>query len=1043
MVGTTVSHYTVLEKLGEGGMGVVYKAIDTRLERFVALKFLPDDYAHDEALRDRFLREARAASALNHPNLCTIYDVGEDHGKIFIAMEFLDGVTLKELVWRGPLSYDRLLDIAVDVTDGLEAAHSAGVIHRDIKLANIFVTNRGRTKVLDFGLAKKTAPKPAAVVAAGGGSSGIEDTHMTSGLAALGTAAYMSPEQALGKPLDERTDLFSFGIVLYEMATGQAPFKGDTTGVLFLSIVQETPEPPRQLNPDVPDELQRIIGRCLEKDRGVRYQHASEIRADLQRLRIVSDSHKFAVAEMARGATASGNGDQWKRQPDSKPSWPSLQEPPTSAPSAVPESKPRRRGKTVAGAATLLLAVLVAGGLYFHSRKAHAFAAQSSIIIADFANTTGDQVFDGTLRQALAIDLAQSPYVNVVGDRRITAALKQMEKPVDTRLSHEVAREVCLRTNSKAYVAGSIAQEGDKYQLQLETLDCETGQTIASIEREAAGRNGVIGALNSADDQLRRELGESLSSRQRFNKPLAEATTTSLEALQAFTTGQTLRQQQGSLEALPYLKRAVEIDPNFAMAYAALGATYANTDEAGLSRENLLKAFALRNRVSEWERFYIEVAYHANFGDTDKTVRMCNEWISTYPADFYPRVRLAAQYVDLGRYQQAAEQLREAIRLAPDNYVPYVNLFEIYLGLKRPDEARATLEAAQAQHLSNENLLVSRYQLAFADVDTAAMQHIVDSAKGKPGFEDILLQYAAETEAFYGRLEKSRSLWQEAESAALAAGAQERAALYYASQAWIEAEFGNAPLARKFAAQALSMSHGREVVENAAFALARAGDLAQATQLADELNRQYPQYSLVQHYSLPSIRALIQIEQGRAASAVEVLNPAQPYELSQGSISDLRPAYIRGLAYLQMQRGADAAREFEKVIDNPGVVLNSIVGSLSYLQLARAEEMMGHHDAARTRYQDFLALWKDADPDIPILKQAKAEYAKLNEAISGASKKFARILLVRKSAGLRLEARNNHQGEHRGPIWPRRPAPLGRRSREHAPLYGCLCRERS
>jgi len=977
MIFETISHYSVLEKLGEGGMGVVFKAQDTRLERFVALKFLPDEYASDPVFRDRFLREARAASALNHPNICTIYEIGEEAGRPFLAMEFLDGVTLREVVHRGPVPFDQLLNIALDVVEGLTAAHTEGVIHRDIKLANIFITRSGRTKILDFGLAKKTAPRHMAV-AAGMGSGETDRSQLTSGLAALGTAAYMSPEQALGKPLDERTDLFSFGIVLYEMATGQAPFRGDTTGMLFLSIVQAVPQEPRLLNPEVPENLQRIISRCLEKDRDLRYQHASEIRNDLRRLRQASGSHEgvaTAVVDELDSTITNSRGPV----PDSKGSWPSGGQAALSPPPMAKRVPKRTRRFWKAGiAAGVIGALVVAVGLYlFRARKAHALAAQSSIVIADFANTTGDQVFDGTLRQALAIDLAQSPFVNVVGDRRTTAALKQMEKPLDTRLSHEVAREVCLRTNSKAYVAGSITHASNEYELQIDAKDCETDETIAHVEGEAANRNGVINALDRMDHHLRRELGESLPSAQRFHKPLAEATTSSLDALQAYTTGVVLRQQKGSDAALPYLKQAVKIDPNFALAYSALGATYANTNEPSLSQENYKKAFELRNRVSEWERFHIEIAYYASFGDTNKTVQMCTEWISTYPADPYPRIRLAAQYADLGRYEQAAEQLREALRLAPDNYVSYVNLTEIYLGLKRPDEARATLEAAQAQHLSNESLLMARYELAFADGDAPAMQQTLESGKGQPGYRDILLQYAADTEAFYGRLKQSRIIWTQAESAALAADANERAALYYASQAWHEAELGNRALARTFATQALTMSHGRDVLESAAFALAKTGDVSRASELAGELDRQYPQYSLVQNYSLPSIRALVEIERGHPDRAIEMLKPALQYELSLGSYADLRPAYVRGLAYLRLGRGSDAASEFEKLIDNPGVVLNSIIGSLSYLQLARAETVAGDPDNARTHYQDFLALWKDADPDIPLYQQAKAEYAKL------------------------------------------------------------------
>ena len=980
MVGTTVSHYTVLEKLGEGGMGVVYKAIDTRLERFVALKFLPDDYAHDEALRDRFLREARAASALSDPNICTIYDVGDEDGKIFMAMEFLDGVTLKELVRRGPLDYERLLDIGVDITDGLNAAHSAGIIHRDIKLANIFVTKGGRTKILDFGLAKKTVQRrPALVAAINASSSGpSEDTNMTSGLAALGTAAYMSPEQALGQALDERTDLFSFGIVLYEMATGQAPFKGDTTGLLFLSIVQDTPEPPRELNPDVPDELQRIIGRSLEKDRETRYQHASEIRADLQRLRMKSASHQFAVAALAAEISASGNGDGWKRQTDSKPSRTSVQERPSlTLPAEAPTAKPRRRWKTVAAAVTLA-AILVAAGLYLRSRNGRTLTMHDSIVVADFANTTGDQIFDGTLRRALAVDLGQSPYLNVVSDRRVAAALTEMEKPTGERLSWGVAREVCLRTNGEALVTGSIAKEENQYQIELSAVNCQTDKSIATVQVEASSRDAVIKALGDAGRQLRRKLGESLRSLERFNTPLAEATTSSLEALQAFTTGGTLRDQKGNAEALPYLKQAVELDPNFALAYAVLGGAYLNLEESSLGREKLAKAFELRNRVSDRERFQIESAYYRNVtGEMSKEMETNREWTRLYPGDALPHIRLANGYGTEGHFEKDAEELREAIRLAPEMSTPYTNLILVYTELKRLDEAKATYEAARARKVESENLQIVRYDLAFVERDTATMQQLVESAKGKPSYENRLALEEANTAAYFGQFARSRELIQQAIATALAGGTKESAAQHAAQHAWTEAEVGNRIQAQQFAEQALSLSKGNDVLDAAALAFARAGDAAQAENLVEQLNQDFPAGTIMQNYTLPTVRALIEIDRQHPAQAVAILEAARPYELAMRSYADLHPAYVRGMAYLQLKNGEKAAKEFEKVVDNAGLIVNSVIGALSYLQLARAEEMMGDHAAARTHYQDFLAFWKDADPDIPILKQAQAEYAKL------------------------------------------------------------------
>lgn len=979
MIGSTISHYSVLEKVGEGGMGVVYKAHDNRLERLVALKFLPDEFAQDAALRERFLREARAASALNHPNICTVYDIGEEDGNIFIAMELLNGVTLKELVQQGPLQYQRLLDIGIEVTDGLAAAHSEGIIHRDIKLANIFVTRSGRVKILDFGLAKKSAAKRTSRVTAAAGSpeAMAEESQMTSGLAALGTAAYMSPEQAVGKALDERTDLFSFGIVLYEMATGRPPFRGDTTGMLFLSIVQETPEAPRELNPDLPDKLQRIIGKCLEKNRALRYQHASEIHADLQRLRHTSGTHEIEPVGPF-DASAEAGIKQKSEKPSGSASPSDQQQSSPVAPAELPNPKPRRRlWKTLWAAAAIFIAFVAATVFHLH-HKAHALPAHSGIVVADFTNTTGDPIFDGTLRQAVVVDLEQSPFVNVVSDRRVASVLKQMGKPVDERLSREIGREVCLRTNGKALIAGSIAQEADGYELQLDALNCATEQTIASVRAQALKPDEVLGALDRADAQLRRKMGESLPSVRKFDKPLAEATTTSLEALQAFSTAQSLRQQKGNTEALPYIQRAVQLDPNFAQAYAILGGMYANLGEPTLARENLERAFELRNRVSEAERYYIEAAYYDTVvGESDQLLQTCQEWIRSYPSDAVPHMRLASQYGLRGRYDEDARELREAIRLAPDSPTPYTNLILVYMELKRLDEAKATYAVARARKIDSENLELVRYDLAFIEGDTGTMHQLVESAKGKAGYQDRMALKWANTEAYFGRLGVARDFAKQAMAAAMTSAAKEAAGEHAAQHALTQAQAGNQALAHEFAAEALAMGRGRTVVEAAALAFAMAHDRAQSEELVEQLNRDYRASTIMQNYTLPTVRAAIEIDRKHPRKAVELLQAAQPYELAMASYADLHPAYVRGLAYLELKDGKKAANEFQKVIDDPGLVVDSIIGSLSYVQLARAEAIIGDDDAARTHYQDFLALWKDADPDNPIYKQAKAEYAKL------------------------------------------------------------------
>ena len=956
-------------------MGVVYKAHDPRLERFVALKFLPDEYATDALARERFLREARAASALNHPSICTIYEVGEEDGRIFIAMEFLNGVTLKDIVRRGPLTYEQLLAIAIDVIDGLQAAHSAGIIHRDIKLANIFVNTSGRSKILDFGLAKKTTVRRPSSASAAVTPELAEESQMSSGLAALGTAAYMSPEQALGKPLDERTDLFSLGIVLYEMATGQAPFRGDTTGMLFLSILQDTPEEPRALNPDLPEELQRVIAKCLEKDRELRYQHASDIRADLQRLQRTFEAQEGTVVGAPNENAEAGSSD--KLQDSRNSSWPSGQQ--RAIAKATNHSglgRARRPWKRFGAAAALLCALVIIGGIYLHSRNPLPLPGHAGIVVADFANTTGDAIFDGALRQALMIELRQSPLLNVVSDFRVASVLKQMEKPAGERLSHDLAREVCLRTNSHAFVAGSIAQVGNEYQVKLQALDCKTGKAIASSANETTNRDAVIAMVGDSGRQLRKDLGESLPSLRQFDKPLPEATTASLEALQAYAAGG--RRMARGEDGIPSLKRAIDLDPNFALAYVVLGNAYRNSRQYDLAAEYRTRAYQLRNRVTEYERVRIETDYYRDVtGETAKAIKACDEGLKAYPDSVPLLTLLGFSYLEAGELEKAARSFERAGQLAPDGAFTYVNRTIAYMAANRLDEAKIAFAEARKRDVDNVGLTENRYMLAFLEDDEPGMRGEIESARHRPGYEDRLLSLLARTEAFHGHLAKARQLTQEAKASAEQADGRERIALYDASEAWREAEVGNSPLGRQRAAMAVIGENDRVVKAEAAMALARAGDIRRATNLADELAQKYPLNTEVQNYVVPTIRAAVELQRGHPNKAIEVLEAARSVEMAAGDFANLEPIYLRGVAYLQLHDGAKAAAELQKVIDHPAIVGTFVTGAVAHLQLARAEEMSGKHDAARTHYQDFLALWKDADPDIPIYKQAKTEYGKL------------------------------------------------------------------
>jgi len=960
LIGRTISHYRIIERIGAGGMGEVYRAHDVQLERDVALKFLPPGTLSDESARKQFRKEALALAKLNHPNIETVYEFGSQDGADFLAMELIAGNSLKQKINEGPLLEAETVRLGLQLAEGLAAAHEQGVVHRDLKPANLMVTPTGRLKILDFGLAKLihhdvTTDMTRSITVESGTISG--------------TVPYMAPEQLRGLDVDPRADIYGAGAVLYELATGCRPFPQSQGAELMGAILHQPPVPLSSINPRIAPGLENVILKALQKEPSQRYQSARELLVALEGLSFSAAATTTDAASAIRIAA-----------PTSEPT-----------PALTRSTASSARWLVIASAAVVVVAL--AAVAYFYLHRAPALTEKDTIVLSDFTNTTGDAVFDDTLKTALNESLRQSPFLNVLSDSDVAKTLQLMTRPSSTKLTPEVTRELCQRAGSKAYIAGAIGSLGSEYVLGLKAVNCQNGATLAKEQVTAASKEKVLDALGESATKMREKLGESLATVQRFDVPLEQATTSSLEALKAYSLGLKATSEKGFAAALPYNQRAIELDPNFAVGYDEVGADYASLGEVTRASEYLTKAFQLREHASEVEKLDITADYYSKVtGELDKAAQTFQEEIASYPRKPGVYGSLGIVYASQGEYEKASEITKQAVPLAPDAARWYTNLANYALALQQFDGARQIIRDAQARKLDSVLFHNALYALSFLGLDSTAMREQQQWFAGKPQFENVGLALSSDTEGYQGHLGKARELTKRAVNSAIGADSREDGAIWQANAALQQAAYGNAAEARQRAADALKIAPASQGAQSeAALAFAMAGDMARAESLVQDLGKRFPLDTQIQSLWLPAIQAQLALDRKNPAAALSAPQAASAIEFGQiqfvVNISCLYPVYVHAEAFLAAGQGSAAAAEFQKILDHSGLVWNCWTGALAHLGVARANALQAKAsqgadaDAARVRalaaYTDFLTLWKDADPDIPILQQAKAEYAKL------------------------------------------------------------------